>query len=112
MGTPVKSCSTEAATSLFVWLASLLILSLAGAADCPEECVCMWKNGKETTECINRDRDAIPIGIEPSTQVLELRGNNIRVLADDAFVKLSITNLQRFYCSYCQISEIEPQAFR
>ena len=27
------------------------------------------------------------------------------------FVKMSITNLQRFYCSYCQISEIEPEAF-
>ena len=24
---------------------------------------------------------------------------------------MSITNLQRFYCSYCQISEIEPEAF-
>ena len=38
-------------------------------AECPSDCVCMWKNGKETTECINKDRDAIPPGIEPSTQV-------------------------------------------
>ena len=96
--------------SSLICIASLLILS--GAADCPEECVCMWKNGKETTECINRDKDAIPSGIEPSTQVLDLRGNNIRVLSNDIFVQMSITNLQRFYCSYCQVSEVEPQAFR
>ena len=48
--------------------ATLILLSAVGAADCPEECVCMWKNGKETTECINRDKDSIPQGIEPSTQ--------------------------------------------
>jgi hypothetical protein len=23
-------------------------------AECPADCVCMWKNGKETTECINK----------------------------------------------------------
>ena len=48
--------------------ATLILVSAVGAADCPEECVCMWKNGKETTECINRDKDSIPKGIEPSTQ--------------------------------------------
>ena len=49
-------------------IATLILVSAVGAADCPEECVCMWKNGKETTECINRDKDSIPQGIEPSTQ--------------------------------------------
>ena len=23
-------------------------------SDCPDQCVCIWKSGKETTECINR----------------------------------------------------------
>jgi hypothetical protein len=50
-----------------VWL--LLTEPPSTAAECPSDCVCMWKNGKETTECINRDKDAIPPGIEPSTQV-------------------------------------------
>ena len=62
--------------------AAALTAAAAAGGGCPEECVCMWKSGKETTECINRDRDAIPEGIEPSTQVLDLRGNNIRVLAN------------------------------
>ena len=48
----------------------------------------MWKNGKETTECINRDRNSIPRGIEPSTQVLDLRGNNLRILSN----KVTFTN--------------------
>ena len=34
-----------------------------------QTCVCIWKNGKETVECINRDLGEIPTGIEPSTQV-------------------------------------------
>ena len=72
------------------------LLGLA-AAECPSDCVCMWKNGKETTECVNRDKDAIPTGIEPSTQVLDLRGNNIKALRNDVFLTMGITNLQRIY---------------
>lgn len=34
-----------------------------------QTCVCIWKNGKETVECINRDLGEIPEGVEPSTQV-------------------------------------------
>ena len=38
-------------------------------------------------------------------QVLDLRGNNIRVLSNNMFLDYGITNLQRLYCSYCKISE-------
>ena len=58
-----------------------------------------------------RDKKAIPPGIAPSTQVLDLRGNNIRVLNNNVFLQLGITNLQRIYCPYCGIVEIEPRAF-
>ena len=61
---------------------------------------------------IFRDKKAIPPGIAPSTQVLDLRGNDIRVLHNNVFLQLGITNLQRIYCSYCDIVEIEPRAFR
>ena len=66
---------------------TILACALSG---CPDDCVCMWKNGKETTECINRDRNSIPRGIEPSTQVLDLRGNNLRILSNK--VLLTFTN--------------------
>ena len=41
-----------------------------------------------------RDKKAIPPGIAPSTQVLDLRGNDIRVLHNNVFLQLGITNLQ------------------
>ena len=36
---------------------------------CPPECVCIWKSGKETTECQEQNFKDIPNGIEPATQV-------------------------------------------
>ena len=81
------------------FLLATLAVGLIGlaTAECPTDCVCMWKNGKETTECVNKDKDAIPAGIEPSTQVLDLRGNNIKALRNDVFLTMGITNLQRVY---------------
>ena len=43
--------------------------------------------------------------------MLDLRGNNIRVLHNNVFLQLGITNLQRIYCPYCGIVEIEARAF-
>ena len=57
-----------------------------------QTCICIWKNGKETVECINRDLGEIPEGIEPSTQVIDVRGNSIPVLMDDIFVDVSCWN--------------------
>ena len=57
--------------------------------------VCIWKNGKETVECINRDLGEIPEGIEPSTQVIDVQGNSIPVLTDDIFVDVSKCSI---YC--------------
>ncbi|QQP38976.1 Uncharacterized protein FKW44_019716, partial [Caligus rogercresseyi] len=62
--------------------------------------------------CINQDKKEIPPGIEPSTQVLNIRGNALKLLEDNIFLQLGITNLQRLYCSYCSISEVQPRAFR
>ena len=79
--------------------ATLILISAVGAADCPEECVCMWKNGKETTECINRDKDSIPQGIEPSTQASQIlsksyiwmKNNYIKLMkSHSVFEKISI----------------------
>ena len=35
-------------------MSSWMIQMTYSNTDCPEQCVCMWKSGKETTECINR----------------------------------------------------------
>ena len=71
---------------------ALILLAAVQAADCPEECVCMWKNGKETTECINRDKDSIPKGIEPSTQVSQL-SFSMYLTCFQKYSLISLTNL-------------------
>ena len=39
---------------MLLLMSSWMIQKTHSNADCPEQCVCMWKSGKETTECINR----------------------------------------------------------
>lgn len=100
------------------WLAAMalpltLTLSLAlssGREGCPDFCVCMWKSGKETTECIEQDLAAIPGGVAAGTQVLDLRGNRIDALRDEEFVLKGITNLQRIYFADCKASQF-PLSF-
>ena len=57
-----------------------------------QTCVCIWKNGKETVECINRDLGEIPEGVEPSTQV-KIRLNSLKVLH---FKHLNVNFFQSF----------------
>ena len=79
---------------------------------CPLACACKWKSGKETTECVEKDLRAVPAGVAAGTQVLDLRGNPLGLLADNVFLERGITNLQRIFCSNCQLAEVEPLAFR
>ena len=44
-------------------------------------------------------------------QVLDLRGNDIHTLEEDAFLSRGITNLQRIYFQNCGIVEVDPGAF-
>jgi len=81
-------------------------------AFCPSTCICIWKHGKEAVECVNRDLSSIPDDIEPSTQVLDVRGNDLQVLRDDSFIQLEITNLQKIFVQYCKIRLVQPKAFR
>ena len=56
---------------MLLWLLLLLFLPLAsrGSSDCPSSCVCKWKNGKETTECVGAGIEGIPRGVALGTQV-------------------------------------------
>ncbi|XP_022904397.1 leucine-rich repeat-containing protein 24-like [Onthophagus taurus] len=92
---------------------TLLLLSVTTLSfQCPSSCICMWKDGKETVECINKDLLVIPEGIEPGTQVLEFSGNNLRLLQKEKFIKMDLVNIQKLFLSRCKISTIDDRAFK
>ena len=103
-------CSYYSLSILF--LLSSFFFASTSQDGCPVDCVCKWKSGKETTLCLGLGLEAIPREIAAGTQVIDLRGNSISVLKNDVFLDLGITNLQRIYFSDCELSEVEPDAFR
>lgn len=99
------------------WSLTLVALALAvavvGPADaCPEVCSCKWKNGKQSVECRNNSLITVPRGIDAATQVLDVSGNNLQILAADAFYGAGLLNLQRVYMSQCRIGQIDGRALR
>src|SRR5687767_10095194 len=85
----LSSSPTNPTVSIFTLAVAVLSLSLFGpealGEDCPKSCLCKWKNGKETVECIDAHLFRLPFGLDPGTQVLDLSGNNLKVLEREAF---------------------------
>lgn len=97
--------------------AALLVLVgviLVGGAQaaCPRVCVCKWKGGKQTVECVNKGLQTIPPGIDQGTQVLDITGNSLIILSHEKFKVMGLTNLQRIYVSRCQLRQLDDVAFR
>lgn len=95
-----------------IWLTVVLISFFHLSNACPTLCVCKWKNGKQTVECINKDLVIIPEGMDSGTQVLEFSGNNLQVLHREKFLKMDLINLQRIYMSRCRITNIDDRTFK
>lgn len=47
----------------------LFVMGLGFVSACPSDCVCKWKGGKQTVECVNRGLRTFPHNIDPGTQV-------------------------------------------
>lgn len=88
------------------------ILILKVCVSCPSSCICKWRNGKQTVECINKGLLVIPEGMDTGTQVLEFSGNNLQTLHKDKFLKMDLINLQRIYLSRCRIAAIDDRTFK
>jgi hypothetical protein len=71
----------------------------------------MWKSGKQTVECRNKDLPMLPPGIDTRTQVLDVSGNRLQLLPRELFSREGLRNLQKIYLNNCQISQIEARAF-
>ncbi|CAL4102302.1 unnamed protein product [Meganyctiphanes norvegica] len=82
------------------------------ATTCPHQCVCKWKGGKQTVECVNKALNTIPQGMDPGTQVLDVTGNSLVILSHEKFKVMHLTNLQRIYVSRCKLVQLDDAAFR
>ncbi|XP_059616491.1 leucine-rich repeat-containing protein 24 [Phlebotomus argentipes] len=96
----------------FIWMSALTGAEGRGEGLCPTVCVCKWKGGKQTVECIDRALITIPEHVDGSTQVLDMSGNNLQILPQDTFIRTGLLNLQRIYLRSCRLGQIHDQAFR
>ncbi|XP_047498727.1 uncharacterized protein LOC125045481 [Penaeus chinensis] len=93
-----------------VWVWAWMGVGVWGG--CPKVCECKWRDGKEVVACRNAHFIDIPRGLDPSTQVLDLRHNNLRILPRDSFVYTGLVNLQKVWLSFCNLKRLEKGAFR
>ncbi|KAK9507920.1 hypothetical protein O3M35_007680 [Rhynocoris fuscipes] len=80
--------------------------------DCPPQCDCKWKSGKESVVCINGNLTRIPGQLDASTQLLDLTGNLLTAITNDAFISVGLLNLQKIYIAKGRIRTLERYAFR
>ncbi|CAK1540502.1 unnamed protein product [Leptosia nina] len=86
--------------------------AFAPPGSCPAVCMCKWKGGKQTVECVDRALITVPEPVDPATQVLDLSGNNLQILPQEAFARTGLVNLQRVYLRNCNIGQINDRAFK
>ena len=78
---------------------------------CTGGCICKWADGKKVADCTNKGFTTIPEGLSPEIQVLELRGNTLDVLVEEAFSSVGLVNLQRIHLRNCSIRTVHKNAF-
>ena len=82
------------------------------SASCPEPCVCKWKGGKQTVECVNKGLIGLPDGMDPETQVLDVSGSTLQLLHRTLFQRFGLVNLQRVYLSRCRLGHLDDLTFQ
>jgi len=84
---------------------------IGSEGSCPTVCTCKWKGGKQTVECLDRQLMIIPDSIDPSTQVLDMSGSNLQILAGETFRRAELLNLQKLFLRNCRLGSIDDRAF-
>lgn len=100
-----------ALAALLILLTLCIVRTGADRTQCPAVCQCKWKGGKQAVECIDKQLKVIPDNIDHSTQVLDMSGNNLQILAKDTFTKANLLNLQKLFLRNCRIGQIDDGAF-
>lgn len=94
---------------LWAWVWAWVVCGTGG--ECPKPCQCKWRDGKETVSCPDAEFIDIPRGLDPSTQVLDLKKNNLQILPRDAFVDTGLVNLQKVWLNFCNLKHMDSGAF-
>jgi hypothetical protein len=93
----------------------LLLASLSGSdwLNCAniEECHCKWSSGKKTASCVSAGLIQVP-HLAADIQVLDLHGNQLKTLEQDAFASIELLNLQRLNLSSTSLRSLHSNAFR
>ncbi|XP_028164879.1 leucine-rich repeat-containing protein 24-like [Ostrinia furnacalis] len=96
------------------WLV-LMLINLSGSdwLSCAniQECRCKWSSGKKTAACVTAGLRRLP-HLAADIQVLDLHGNQLRTLEQDAFINTGLLNLQRLNLSSTNLRSLHPNAFR
>ncbi|KAJ2945117.1 hypothetical protein O0L34_g9176 [Tuta absoluta] len=75
------------------------------------DCQCKWSSGKKTATCVSAGLKQIP-HMASDIQVLDLHGNPLKSLEQDAFAKIELLNLQRLNLSLTNLRSLHADAFR
>lgn len=104
-----QSCCAKIWTTITI----ILVFGIPGlVGECPHLCECKWKSGKESVLCLNANLNGIPTELDASTQVLDLKGNEVTSIPHDAFSRANLLNLQKLFITKCRLKTIERYAFR
>lgn len=95
-----------------VWAVVWAWVATTVSTGCPKICECKWRDGREMVVCQKANFIDVPRGLESSTQVLDLRHNNLRILPRDSFAYSGLLNLQKLWLNFCNIMWVEKRAFR
>lgn len=101
-----------AAVVLFLVLATTIAVAAPDWTDCPSPCRCKWASGKKTALCMNAGFTTLPDTMDAEMQVLNISGNAIEVLAQDAFKTVGLINLQRIFMRKAKLRQVHRDAFR
>lgn len=97
---------------IVVLIVVLALVVTETLGECPHLCECKWKSGKESVVCLNANLSGIPAKLDAGTQILDLTRNDIGVVANDAFDRANLLNLQKLFMAKCRLRTIERYAFR
>lgn len=79
--------------------------------ECTLPCKCKWVSGKKTAECVKQNLTQIPNWLSREIQNLELTGNKLRDIPQDAFHEVKLDNLHKLVLRECEIETVHPDAF-